>query len=52
MLSELSVGTAEFHYCTKKRNNSFHILVCEKNVSAYSCNSEIMLSLKYSYIIN
>ena len=48
--SEIGNNILIFHYCMKKRKHSFHILkVCEKNVSAFSCNSEV---LQYQQIIH
>ena len=41
----------KLHYCTKKRKHSFRLTVlsvCEKNVSAFSCKSEV---LQYQQII-
>ena len=36
MIDEYSVGTAEFHYCMKKRKHSFNILKALKKSLQYA----------------
>ena len=46
LIRERSIGTAEFHYSTKKQEHSMSI-ICLKNITAFSCYNNIdMFSLQ------